>query len=158
MEILGLLDTLESMILEGFRVPLSKKTMIDEEKVLQVIDKIRLVAQGGGGLVRDALNNKRPAAAPKQEDQDIIETRKEVEKLKERLPVSSEKEGKATELIENAYKIAKEVRMGADKYADEVLSSLEATSSRILRSVKAGRARLGRSVTGSHQENEVEEK
>lgn len=50
MEILGLLDTLESMILEGFRVPLTKKTMIDEEKVLQVVDKIRLVAQGGGIL------------------------------------------------------------------------------------------------------------
>ena len=50
MEILGLIDTLESMILEGFRVPLTKKTMINEEKVLQVIDKIRLVAQGGGSL------------------------------------------------------------------------------------------------------------
>jgi hypothetical protein len=157
MEILGLIDTLESMILEGFRVPLSRKTMIDEEKVLQVIDKIRLVAQGGGGLVKDALNNKR-TAAPKHEGMDVIEARKEVEKLKERLPAASEKEGKATEIIENAYKIAKEVRMGADKYADDVLSNLEATSSRILRSVKAGRERLGKFVTGSAQDPGSEEK
>ena len=156
MEILGLIDTLESMILEGFRVPLSRKTMIDEEKVLQVIDKIRLVAQGGGGFVKKALDKR--TAAPKQEEMSMIEDRKEMEKLKERLPAASEKEGKAAEIIENAYKIAKEVRMGADKYADDVLANLEATSSRILRSVKAGRSRLGKSISGSAQDPEAEEK
>ncbi len=156
MEILGLLDTLESMILEGFRVPLTKKTMIDEEKVLQVIDKIRLVAQGGGDLVKKALDKR--AYPSKHEETEADESQKEMERLKGRLPVSSEKESKSTEIIENAYKIAKEVRMGADKYADEVLSNLEATSSRILRSVKAGRAMLGKSVTGSSQEPGAEEK
>ena len=65
---------------------------------------------------------------------------------KEALPQLGGSEGKATDIIENAYKIAKEVRMGADKYADEVLSNLEATSSRILRAVKAGRSRLNRTV------------
>jgi hypothetical protein len=156
MEILGLLDTLESMILEGFRVPLTKKTMIDEEKVLQVVDKIRLVVQGGGHLVREAIDQ-RPVP-PKQETIDFVEAQKEVKKIKEGLPVTAESEDKATEIIENAYKIAKEVRMGADKYADEVLSNLEATSSRILRSVKAGRTRLGKFVTGTPQEPGAEEK
>lgn len=155
MEILGLLDTLESMILEGFRIPLTKKTMINEDKVLQVVDKIRLVSQGGGDLVKNAIG-KRTAPAPKQETIEFAEARKEVEKVKEGLPVDNE--DRATEIIESAYKIAKEVRMGADKYADEVLSNLEATSSRILRSVKAGRTRLGKFVTGSSQESGVEAK
>ena len=147
MEILGLLDTLESMILEGFRIPLTKRTIIDEEKVLQVADKIRLVAQGGGDLVKKAID-KRPMP-PKQETIEFVEARKEVEKVKEGIPVTADSEDKATVIIENAYKIAKEVRMGADKYADEVLSNLEATSSRILRSVKAGRSRLDKFVTGT---------
>jgi len=157
MEILGLLDTLESMILEGFRVPLTKKTMINEEKVLQVVDKIRLVAQGGGELVKKAIDKR--TAPPKQETIEFIGARKELEKIKEGLPAASEREEKATEIIENAYKIAKEVRMGADKYADEVLSNLEATSSRILRAVKAGRTRLGKFVSGAaSQETGSEEK
>lgn len=157
MEILGLLDTLESMILEGFRIPLTKKTMINEEKVLQVVDKIRLVAQGGGDLVKKAID-KRTAVLPKQETIESAEARKEVERVKEGLPVAADNEDRATEIIESAYKIAKEVRMGADKYADEVLSNLEATSSRILRSVKAGRTRLGKFVTGSSQESSIKER
>ncbi len=150
MEILGLLDTLESMILEGFRIPLTKKTVINEEKVLQVLDKIRLVAQGGGDLVKKAIDKR--TVLPKQETLESAEARKEVERVKEGLSVGPGNEERATEIIESAYKIAKEVRMGADKYADEVLSNLEATSSRILRAVKAGRTRLGKFITGSPQE------
>jgi len=147
MEILGLLDTLESMILEGFKVPLTGKTIINEEKILQVIDKIRLVVQGGGDLVKKAIEKRQ--VPPKQESIEFMQSRREVEKVKEGLPAMSNSEEKATEIIENAYKIAKEVRMGADKYADEVLSNLEATSSRILRAVRAGRSRLGRFTSGT---------
>jgi hypothetical protein len=157
MEILGLLDTLESMILEGFKVPMTKKTIIDEDEVLQVLDKIRLVAQGGGGFVKTAISQRPVVTAQhqapvKQEPLEFEEARKEIERVKSSLTSTNEEE-KATEIIENAYKIAKEVRMGADKYADEVLSTLEASSSRILRAVKAGRARLGRGVP---HENKIE--
>ncbi|MFC1559489.1 hypothetical protein ACFLZ2_02720 [Candidatus Margulisiibacteriota bacterium] len=155
MEILGLIDTLESMILDGFKVPLTKKTMIDEEKVLSVIDKIRLVVQGGGDFVKKVIDKRSTttAAAPtplthKQASIDYAEARKEVEKVKETMPATSNSEEKAVEIIENAYKIAKEVRMGADKYADEVLANLELTSGRVLRAVKAGRQRLNK-YTGS---------
>jgi predicted nucleotide-binding protein (sugar kinase/HSP70/actin superfamily) len=146
MEILGLLDTLESMILEGFKIPMSKKTVIDEDKILQVIDKIRLVSQGGGDLVKRALD-KRPSQV-KQELMDFSESKRDIVKMNEAMPQVGGGEEKATEVIENAYKIAKEVRMGADKYADEVLTNLEATTSRILRAVKAGRTKLGRVNNG----------
>jgi len=125
---------------------MTKKTVINEEKILQVIDKIRLVSQGGGDMVKKALD-KRPTPA-KQETMEFVTARKEMERVKEGLPAMSQSEDKATEIIENAYKIAKEVRMGADKYADEVLTNLESTSSRILRAVRAGRARLGKFVSG----------
>jgi len=148
MELLGLLDTLESMILEGFKIPMTKKTLIDEEKVLQVLDKMRLVVQGGGGVARDNITN-RPQHTTRQESLDRIGAEKDVARITEGISSSSGSKEKATEIIENAYKIAKEVRMGADKYADDVLTNLEATSSRILRAVKAGRSRLGKFITGA---------
>lgn len=150
MEILGLIDTLESIILDGFKVPMTKKTLVDEEKVLSVIDKIRLVVQGGGDFAKKVIDKRAPSAAPtpKQASIDYPEARKEVEKMKEGIQASTDPEEKAVEIIENAYKIAKEVRMGADKYADDILSNLELTSGRILRTVRAGRQRLNKN-TGS---------
>lgn len=142
MEILGLLDTLESMILDGTKIPLTKKIMINEEKVLSVIDKMRLVVQGGGGFAKGAIVSKQEGAGEK------IESKKEtIQVEKEFVEGRSHDEGKSVEVLQQAYQMAKEIRDGADKYADEVLANLEATSTRILRTVKAGRDRLNKSVT-----------
>jgi len=124
MEILGLLDALESMILDGMKVPFTKKIMVDEEKLLAVIDKIRLVIQGGSDYARKAIaRDEGKGQAVESEER-------------------SHEESKAVEVIEQAYQMAKEVREGADRYADEILANLEATSTRILRTIKAGRERL----------------
>jgi len=124
MELLGLLDTLESMILDGMKVPFTKKIMVDEEKLLAVIDKIRLVIQGGSDYARKAIaRDEGKGQAVESEER-------------------SHEESKAVEVIEQAYQMAKEVREGADRYADEILANLEATSTRILRTIKAGRERL----------------
>ena len=131
MEILGLLDTLESMILDSSKVPFTKKVIVEEEKLLGLIDKIRLVVQGGGDFARKAIGQEEAAVDQPTADQ----------------PTRARGESKAVEVIEQAYQMAKEIREGADKYADEVLANLEATSSRILRTVKAGRDRLGKNET-----------
>ncbi len=146
MEILGLLDTLESMILDGAKIPLTRKIVIDEEKLLAVIDKMRLVIQGGGAFAKEAISSKQGTrdtstslgagevrgaekAAVAPGNRELIEGR-------------SPEEVKAVEVLQQAYQMAKEIREGADKYADEVLANLEATSTRILRTIKAGRDRL----------------
>lgn len=139
MEILGLLDTLESMILDGTKIPLTKKILIDEEKVLGVIDKMRLVIQGGGGFAKDAIASK---AAAKDEGREAKDERRGVRD--EVLEGRTDEETKAVEVLQQAYQMAKEIREGADKYADEILANLEATSTRILRTIKAGRDRLSK--------------
>ncbi|MGB9613300.1 MAG: hypothetical protein ACPL4K_03885 [Candidatus Margulisiibacteriota bacterium] len=134
MEILGLLDTLESIILDGTKVPFTKKVMVDEEKVLSIIDKIRLVVQGGADFAKKAIAR-----------EEILEG--------ERLAEDKvQPESKAVEVLEHAYQMAKEIREGADKYADEVLANLEATSTRILRTVKAGRERLAKTLGGEKEQ------
>jgi cell division septum initiation protein DivIVA len=129
MEILGLLDHLESIVLDSAKIPFSKKIMVDEDKLLTVIDKIRMVLQGGSDYAKKAIGKSdEPAAGLTIEAAEA-----------ERRPPH---EAKSVEIMEQAYKMAKEIREGADKYADEVLANLEATSTRILRTVKAGRERL----------------
>ncbi len=137
MEVLGLLDHLESIVLDSAKLPFSKKVVVDEDKLLTVIDKIRMVLQGGGDFAKKAIGKSEEAAAAPGE-QTVAEAEAE-----HRPPAES----KAVEVMEQAYKMAKEIREGADKYADEVLANLEATSTRILRTVKAGRERLENKIS-----------
>ncbi|MFC1511053.1 hypothetical protein ACFL5U_01540 [Candidatus Margulisiibacteriota bacterium] len=144
MEALGLLDTLESIILDSTKVPFSKKLIIDEEKVLGVIDKMRLVIQGGGGFAKEAIASKqgaRDSVAVEERQAEVSPERREI------MEGRTQEEAKAVEVLQQAYQMAKEIRDGADKYADQVLSNLEATSTRILRSVRAGRERLEKTTT-----------
>ena len=136
MEVLGLLDTLESLVLDGNKIPFTKKVMVDEEKILNIIDKIRLVVQGGGGFAKEALGGK---ATPRPEGRSV---REEESQNIEPIEGKTKEEIKAVEILQQAYQMAKEIKEGADKYADEVLANLEATSTRVLRTVKAGRERL----------------
>ncbi len=124
MKILGLLDTLESVIMEGFKIPLTKKTMLNEEELLCLIDKMRLVIQEG--------DIKAPEKVEFEGERDVEEPKDEAQK--------------AADIVKEAYEIAKEVRSGADRYADDVLSNLELTSSRVLRTIHAGRMRLSKTV------------
>lgn len=143
MEILGLLDTLEAMVLDGFKIPLTKRTLLDEEKLLAIIDKMRLVAQGGDDFAKKAIGGE-GRVAKKTEVLDEL-----IPKKQARVPQEAsggDVEGKAIEVLQQAYQIAKDVRVGADKYADEVLSNLEAITARIIRAVRAGRDRLSKVI------------
>ncbi len=147
MEILGLLDTLEAMILDGFKVPLSSKTIVNEEKLLAVIDKVRLVLQGGEDFAKKAIGREKHLVTKAEVLDEVIPKKGKGARLPQKAKTEPEDiEGKAIEVLQQAYQVAKEVRQGADKYADEVLANLEATSARILRSIRAGRERLSRVV------------
>ena len=144
MEILGLLDSLESTVLDGFKIPMTKKTLINEEQVLILIDKIRLVAQGGGDFAKKAIDKDR-LIKPVVEERNIQHAIESGDTVTEK--------AKAGEIIQEAYKIAKDIREGADKYADEVLANLELTSSRVIRTVQAGRERLQNNTQGERPES-----
>lgn len=145
MEILGLLDALESAVLDGFKIPLTKKTMVDEEKILNLVDKIRLVVEKGSVVARKSVEGV------------SVKTDSVMPKISLSNSDKNSREEKTTEVIQQAYQMAKEIRGGADHYADEVLSHLEATTSRILRTVKAGRDRLKGAAPSENTKEIVQE-
>ena len=54
-KILGLLDALETMILESKKVPLTDKVIIQEHDVLTVINKIRLVLNSQDDIINQKI-------------------------------------------------------------------------------------------------------
>ncbi len=143
--ILGLLDTLESMICDSPKLPFIGKTLINESSILQLIDKIRLVAQS---------EDKSFVKQPKGESSQQIVKSAETIDLSQLPPSDENHEAKAIQLIQQAYQISKEIRVGAEKYADEVLANLEATATHILRTIKNGRIKLSKSITESAKESQ----
>lgn len=133
MEILGLLDHLETMICDSVKIPLINRTLVDEEALLAVVDKIKMVLQDKEYVGRN-LGGQKP------------EPKTPLETLETARPenLSEDPETRAAQILQQAYQVAKEIREGADKYADDVLVNLEATADRILRTVRNGRQRLGK--------------
>lgn len=146
--ILGLLDTLESMICDSTKIPFTGKTLINETDILAVIDKIRLVAQSDDkGMPKNFRKEpESPQVLKPVESIDLSKTS----------PSTEDAEARAIQLIQQAYQVSKDIRIGADKYADEVLANVEATATKILRVVKNGRDRL--SKTSSEEAASDEQK
>ena len=56
-EVLGLLDSLEATILEGKKIPLTDKVMLEEPVLLNLIDKIRLVLKSDDNIAKKSINS-----------------------------------------------------------------------------------------------------
>ncbi|MBH37490.1 hypothetical protein CL658_00460 [bacterium] len=100
-KLLGLLDVLESKILDGKKVPLTEKVMVNEEDIISIIDKIRAVLQSDDVIQNNIQVNRAS---------EISETDSQ---LKPDIDKNSD--------IENA----KKIKEGAQEYAQYILSNLQ---------------------------------
>ncbi len=100
-KILGLLDVLESNILEGKKVPLTEKVMVDEKEIINIIDKIRSVVQSEDVIQHNIqVKPVDEFKAMQQQEKADIQTNSEIEK-------------------------AKKIKEGAQEYAQYILSNLQ---------------------------------
>jgi len=111
-DILGLLDSLESIILEGKKVPFSEKVLLDEKALLQIIDKIRLSMSGNGNVARNAVDISKDIGAKQLSfDSELQKSNDET------LP--------KTDDMEVAKQYVDKIKEGANDYADYILAHLQ---------------------------------
>jgi hypothetical protein len=99
-EALGLLDSLEATILEGKKIPLTDRVVLEEKEILSLIDKLRLTLKSNGGVVREALKS-----GPR--------------------PTIAVQESASPQILKDALKKAERIKAGAQEYADQTLSNLQ---------------------------------
>lgn len=130
-----LIDELEDVLAEGRRIPFSRRLLVDEERLLDVIDRMRIalpdeikqarrIVQEQERLLADAEERVRRAL----DDQGLLGA---VEDERQRLLALAEQE-------------ALGVRAGADAYAREVLQELDDRLLKLLTSVRNGLESLSR--------------
>ncbi len=138
-DILYLVDRMEALLVKGWRVPLTSKTMIDEDEFLDIIDQMRIaipeeikqskkIVQERERVVAQAQEEAQRIAAMAKEDASRLTNEHAVTKTSEALAAEIEAEAKASAL---------QIRQGADTYAAQVLSELQSRLEQLAQQVAA---------------------
>lgn len=127
MEIVYLIDRLESLINEAKRLPLTSGVIVNQEEFLSIIDQMRINIPLEIREARRLKTEREQVIAQAQAEAEKIlaEAKGQVEGLltEEQLLKAAREE--SAKIIEQARREAEKIRKGADEYAIEVLGQLQ---------------------------------
>lgn len=108
-EILGIIDAIEALVMEGKKVPFSDKVIISESQLLILIDKLRIVAKTDPDAIRKAIEiHNQPTPV-----------------VHETIAQSKETPQNNGSDVVRAHTEAMRIREDAVRYADNVLAHLQ---------------------------------
>jgi cell division septum initiation protein DivIVA len=124
-----LLDEMEDALAEGRRVPFSGRLLVDEERLLDVIDRMRVA-------VPEELKQARRVI--QEQDRLISEAQARVQQALSERGLLDAVEAERQRLLEQAEMEAAQVRAGADEYARQVLEELDERLVQMITNVRNG--------------------
>lgn len=144
MDIMELIDRLEEVITNASRVPLSKKALVDQDEVFELIDKLREALPAELKEARWIIKQKQQQIeeAEKEAQRIVNEAKEKARKIASESEIVKEAKRQAQEIIDTARAKEREIKMAAEDYADEMLANLEANLGKLLAAVQRGRDRL----------------
>lgn len=129
-----MIDELEDALAEGRRVPFSGRLMIDEERILDIIDRLRVA-------VPEEVKQARRVVG--EQERLLNEAQERVQQALEEQGLMAAITAERERLITQAEQEAATIRAGADDYARQVLEELEQRLVRLTASVQNGLKELG---------------
>jgi vacuolar-type H+-ATPase subunit H len=140
MDIQHLVDRLEDLIDEGRHIPMTKMTVIDEERALEIIDQMRISVPEEVDKANKVLTQRdRLLAQANEEAARVVDlARERADQLVQRDATVQTAQSRAAHIIEQARQEADQIRADADGYVLEVLTDLEKQLIRILTVVRNG--------------------
>jgi hypothetical protein len=144
MDIQHLIDLLEDLIDQGRHWPLSNKTMIDEERALELIDQMRISIPEEVDKAQRVMNQRdRMLAQANEEAARVVDlAREKGQALIERDAITQAAKNQVANILEEARQEAESIRGEADVYALEVLQELESYLMQSLQVVHNGIEKL----------------
>ena len=144
MDILHLVDRLESLITQGHLIPLTVYRLVDEDRALELIDQMRIsIPDEIKKAKRIHQERDRIVAQAHEESSRLVElAQKEAAELVQRDAISTAAERRAQTIIERAQRESLTIKLESDEYVTQVLSELEAHLMRSLTVVQNGLKKL----------------
>lgn len=140
MDIQHLVDRLEDLIDEGRHLPMTKMTVIDEERALEIIDQMRISIPEEIEKASRVMNQRdRLMAQANEEAARVIElAREKSDALIQRDGITQAAQNRATNIVDQARQDAEAIRAEADNYVLDVLNDLESQLIKTLTVVRNG--------------------
>lgn len=147
-EALNLLDRLESLVSGGTRVPLTSRSIVDEQEFIDLLDQIRSsIPEEVRQAKRVSQEREKVILQAQAEADKIINTaREQATALLEENELVRQAHDQANAYVQDALQRAEDVRRGADEYALAALDELEQHLTRLLATIRKGKATLERSL------------
>ena len=158
MDILHLIDRLEELFNESRAIPFTHNVVVDEEKMLDLIDQMRVAIPEEMKKAQQVMTQHDRILAQAQEEANrtLALAREKGEQLMERDSIvqnaQSFAEQRATDIIADADK----TRIEADQYVIETLTHLELELERYLNQVRNGIQTMRETLAEAQVESETE--
>lgn len=155
MDILHLVDRLEEVFNDGRPIPLTRKLAVDEDRVLELIDQMRVSIPEEVKKAQQILNQRDKILAQAQEEaqRTVLLAQEKAAQLVEREALVEQAKGRAQEIVKQAEAEAQGIRDDADDYVLDALTRLETEMAKSLQQVRNGinklRAEKGLAPIGS---------
>ena len=149
MDILDLLDQLEEVLGAGSHLPLTSRTLVDEQEILDILDQIRVSIPDEIKAARRVTQEREQLLADARAEADRL-LRAADARVADRLAdhhLVRAAESRAADIEERAHEEAERMRRETDAYAQRVLEKLREQISQVASSVERGLQELeGNSV------------
>ena len=144
-DFLYLLDRLEEALVTGSRVPMTSRTLVDEQECLDIIDQLRVSLPRELKEARRILEDRDQLLAQAREETERAIRAAEVKasRLVEEHALVRAASARADSIEERAEQDAQEIRMEAERYAEQLLQRVHERLEQALHGVKAGLRELG---------------
>jgi cell division septum initiation protein DivIVA len=140
MDILHLIDRLEELFNESRAIPFTHNVIVDEEKMLDLIDQMRVAIPDEVKKAQQVIAQRDRVLAQAQEEatRTLSLAREKGEQLVERDSLAQTAQARAGQIESQALVDADQTRREADNYVVETLTKLEMELERYLNQVRNG--------------------
>ena len=140
MDILQLIDRLEELFNESKAIPLTRNVMVDEDRMLDIIDQMRIAIPEEVKKAQQLLGQRDRVLAQAQEEANrtLEIARQKSDQLVGKDIIVQEAQRRAEQILTQARAEAEGIRADADDYVVDSLSQLQTELERILNQVNNG--------------------
>ena len=144
MEVVELLAELEEIIEKGIEIPVVKKTFLDKDKLLDLINDISLAIPDELREAKSVLEDRDRilSDARRQAEAKIKEAEHKMVALIDEHEITRKANEKATEIIEKAQREGKDIRLASYKFTETLLDRVERTVDEVKKTVVASKNEL----------------
>jgi hypothetical protein len=140
MDILQLIDRLEELFNESKAIPLTRNVMVDEDRMLDIIDQMRIAIPEEVKKAQQLLGQRDRVLAQAQEEANrtLEIARQKSDQLVGKDIIMQEAQRRADQILAQARAEAEGIRADADDYVIDSLTQLQAELDRITNQVNNG--------------------